>query len=130
LLRKETGLPKIKNSRHFKKTADFDITKVSVYYCPVNKDYCFVELDRLVVVKPFKPGRFYYKAWKEVAEVMEVNQVCVGKRGYLISVEERLTAIEKNKNRKKKVKEVIEEEEVKEINKETKPKHKLMSWDW
>jgi hypothetical protein len=82
-------LPKIKNSRHFKKGVDFDISKVSVYFCPVNKDYCFVELYRLAVVKPFKPGRLYYKTWEEVVRVMEKNQVCVGNKGYLISVEEK-----------------------------------------
>jgi hypothetical protein len=125
-------LPKITNSRHFKKSVDFDITKVSVYYCPVNKDYCFVELDRLVVIKPFKPGRFYYKAWEEIAEVMGCNQVCVGKRGYLISVEEKLERVERNKNRRKIAKPVLEEKPVvaEEIKEETKPKHRLMSWDW
>jgi hypothetical protein len=125
-------LPKIKNSRHFPKSADFDITKVSVYYCPVNRDYCFAELDKLVVVKPFKPGRFYYKSWEDVADVMEKNQVCVGNKGYLISVEERLIAVERNRNRKKKdKKEVTEEKVVLETGKvETKPKHRLMDWDW
>lgn len=130
-------MPKIKNSRHFKKSVDFDISKVSVYFCPVNKDYCFAELHRLAIVKPFGPGKTYYKSWEEVVKVMEHNQVCVGIKGYLISVEEKLKLVEKNRNRKKAIKTEVKEEvkeeteEVKEETEETpKPKHRLMNWNW